>query len=275
METAVLAVLKAAPRAGREQPEDLLAFACARRLDRGLLAVPRPGGRARAPRRAAGGIAPAQDGRLGGGTAQPLRPGRGAPPVPCACIQRRRDAGRFLRADAQVLQPLGDGADVGNDAEAVVNPLLDQGRAPAGTATTGVDRPRVKAGGAGGCLRRGARRRTARRLLTRRARAPRAAAHASPGGDGLFVPTSDHRHLGTALAVYTRQDRQEICALAPGAQVLGRLQWAFHFFTRSGRHGKTHAAQRDVPPPRRCVARWQECLRCVAARQSTFRKSFS
>jgi hypothetical protein len=77
-----------------------------------------------------------------------------------------------------------------------------------------------------------------------------------------------------AVAVQDREDSEEILDLAQVPQVLSRLQVVFHFFTIRGRHGKTQAAHRDVPPPMRLAPRWQECPRCVAARQSIFQKIF-
>jgi hypothetical protein len=44
------------------------------------------------------------------------------------------DEGRLLIAKPQVLEQLGDVEDVVEDAEAVVNQLLEHGRSPAGTA---------------------------------------------------------------------------------------------------------------------------------------------
>src|SRR4030095_13826877 len=80
--------------------------------------------------------------------------------------------------------------------------------------------------------------------------------------------------LRETLAVEDREDREEILGLAQVACALGCLQLAFHFFTIRGRHGKTHAAHRDVPPPMRLAPRWQECPRCVAASQYIFQKIF-
>jgi hypothetical protein len=54
------------------------------------------------------------------------------------------DESRFLTAKAQVLQQLRDVEDVVEDTEAVVNELLDHGRAPAGAAEPGLDWPFLK-----------------------------------------------------------------------------------------------------------------------------------
>src|SRR4029453_8018371 len=111
------------------------------------------------------------------------------------------DKGRFLIAKAEVLQQLGDVKDVVEDAEAVVDQLLDHGRTPAGTAETGFDRPLVQEGGEFGFLRRRELGRTTRRLLPRCARDAIAAEQADPGGDGLLVHPEKRGELRQALAV--------------------------------------------------------------------------
>ena len=72
---------------------------------------------------------------------QNLGPRRGAPRLPLVCIEMDGDQSRFLVAKAQVLQQLSDGEDVVEDAETVVNQLLDHGRAPAVTAQPGLTGP--------------------------------------------------------------------------------------------------------------------------------------
>src|SRR4030095_6741568 len=80
--------------------------------------------------------------------------------------------------------------------------------------------------------------------------------------------------MGETLAAHDLEYNEKILDLAQVPQVLSRLQLVFHFFTIRGRHGKTHAAHRDVPPPMRLAPRWQECPRCMAARQSIFQQIF-
>jgi hypothetical protein len=63
--------------------------------------------------------------------------------VPLAFIQMIGDEGRLLIAKAQVLEQLGNVEDVGEDAKAIVNQLLDHGRAPAGPAKASLQRPLV------------------------------------------------------------------------------------------------------------------------------------
>ena len=80
-------------------------------------------------------------------------------------------------------------------------------------------------------LRRGQLRWAAWWLFVRCALEPIAAEGADPCRAGLLVHASDQGHLCTALTGQNREDGEEICALAQVAQVLGRLQLAFHFFT--------------------------------------------
>jgi hypothetical protein len=272
---ACLPVRTAAACAGLHQPADCLAWTCAAGLALGWRAAPRPRVCERAPRRERRFVATQPQGLARCGTAQSRWPRRGAPRVAFVCITMRGDAGRFLTATASGLQARGDGEDIVADTEAVVHPLREHGRAPAGAATSGRDWPLVTAGSACGCLRRGACGRAPGGLLARCARDAIATAHASPGGDGLLVHASAPSDLRATLAVEDRAEGEERRALAQGAQGLGRLPLACHCFTISGRQGKTHAAQRDVPPPMRLAPRWQACPRCVASRQSIFRKSFS
>jgi hypothetical protein len=62
------------------------------------------------------------------------------------------------------------------------------------------------------------------------------------------VDAQDHGDLGNTLAVYDREDGEEIFDLAHVAEVLSRLQVALHFFTVGDRDGKTNVAHRDFPP---------------------------
>src|SRR5262245_22000278 len=275
VEAAFLPLIKEVACKVLNQPEDFIAFALAAGLDLGLLAAPRPRVRERAPLRERRFIAKEQQGLALFGPAQYLWPRRGAPRLPFGFIKMIRDEGSFLKAKAQVLQQLGDVEDVVEDAEAVVNQLLDHGRTPAGTAEPRLDRPCVNEGGESDFLRRGEFGRAPGRLPARCTLAAIATEQAYPSGDGLLVHAQDPGDLRKTLAVEHREDREEIFDLAEVPQVLGCLQLAFHFFTIRGRHGKTHAAHRDVPPPMRLAPRWQECPRCVASRQSIFRKSFS
>src|SRR2546423_11721599 len=98
-----------------------------------------------------------------------------------------RDEGRFLKAKAQVLQQLGDIEDVVEDAEALVNALLDHGRTPAGTAEPGLDWPLVNECGQGFLLRRGQIWCAAWRLFVPRPLELIAAEGADPGRAGLLV----------------------------------------------------------------------------------------
>ena len=84
--------------------------------------------------------------------------------------------------------------------------------------------------------------------MTWRALEPRAAKHANPCRDSLFVHAQDQGDLRKALAVYNCEDGEEIFDLAQVASVLGSLQVALYFFTIGCRDGKTKAAHRDVPP---------------------------
>jgi hypothetical protein len=58
------------------------------------------------------------------------------------------------------------------------------------------------------------------------------------------VHTQDQSDLCNALAVHNREDGEEIFDPAQAAKVLGRFQVVLHFFTVSGRDGKTYAAHR-------------------------------
>src|SRR4051794_30902900 len=98
-----------------------------------------------------------------------------------------RDEGRFLKAQAQVLQQLGDIEDVVEDTETVVNQPLNHGRTPAGAAEPGLDWPLFNACGQCFLLRRGQFGWAAWRLFVRRALEPIAAEGADPGRDGLLV----------------------------------------------------------------------------------------
>src|SRR5207244_1541338 len=141
------------------------------------------------------------------------------------------DKGRFLKAKTEILQQLRDVEDVVEDAEAVVNQLLDHGRAPAGAAEAGFDWPLINEGGEFGLLRRGEFGRTARGLLRWRAPQAIAAEHADPGGDGLRVHTEGQGDLRAALAVQDCEDREKVRELAQLASVLGRAQVVLLLFT--------------------------------------------
>src|SRR5215475_8647376 len=154
VEATVLPLIKEVPREVVDQAEDFIAFALATRLYFGLLAAPRPSIRERAPLRERRFIAKQQQGLPLFGTAQYLGPRRGAPRLPFVFIKMIGDEGRFLKAKAQVLQQLGDVEDVVEDAEAVINQLLDHGRAPAGTAKPRLARSFVNERGECGFLRR-------------------------------------------------------------------------------------------------------------------------
>jgi hypothetical protein len=270
----VLPVSKDVPRAGVDQAEDLRAFARATRLDFGWLAAPRPGRRARAPRRERRCIAPQQQGLPLCGTAQSLGPRRGAPRLPLVFLQMSGDHGGFGKAQAPVLQQLGAGEDVVDAAEAVVNQLLEPGRTPAGAAAPRLDRPLVHEGGERGWRRRGA----WGGALGASGAVPPEGPSNSPRRPmccrSLRLHAEDHSDLRDTLAVHDREESEKIRDLAQVPQGLRRLQLVCHFCTIRGRHGKTHAAHRDVPPPMRLAPRWQACPRCVAARQSIFQKIF-
>src|SRR5688572_30144204 len=158
------------------------------------------------------------------------------------------DERRFLIAEAQVFEQLGDVEDVVEDAEAVVNQLLNHGRAPAGPAETSRDWARLKQGGEHCFLRWGQFGRPAGGLVVWRALDPIAAQQADPAYNGLLMHAQNQGYLRKALAVYDRQDGEEILDLAQVGEVLGSLQVALHFFTVGGRNGKTNAAHRDFPP---------------------------
>ena len=154
VEATVLPLIKEVPREVVDQAEAFRAFARATRLYLGCwprraqvyVSVPHCGNDAASPNssRAFRALARRRSG-----------PRRGAPRLPFVCIKMSGDTGGFLKAKAQVLQQLGDGEDVVEDAEAVVNQLLDHGRTPAGAAAPRLDRPLVKAGGESGLLRQG------------------------------------------------------------------------------------------------------------------------
>jgi hypothetical protein len=200
-EAAFLHLIKETPAEIINQPKDFIAFPLAGGLDFGLLTAPRPGVRRRAPLRERRFIAKQQQGLPLVGKAQNLGPRCGAPRYPLACIKMSGDKGRFLIAKAQVLQQLGDVEDVVEEAEAVVNHLLDHGRRPAGTPETGLERSLVNQRRERLFLRRGPFGRAASGLFARRARDPIAVEHANPGHDGLLVHTQDQGDLCKALAV--------------------------------------------------------------------------
>src|SRR5215471_13215239 len=155
VEATVLPLIKEVPREVIAQAEAFITFALTTRLDLGLLAAPRPRVRERAPLRERRFIAKQQQGLTCFCTGQYLGPRRRAPRLPFCFIKMVGDKGRFLKAKAQGLQHLGDGEDVGEDAEAVANQLLDHGRTPAGAAAPRLARPFVNEGGEGRFLRWG------------------------------------------------------------------------------------------------------------------------
>src|SRR5215510_1125190 len=187
VEATVLPLIKEVPREVIDQAEDFIAFALTTRLDLGLLAAPRPRVRERAPLRERRFIAKQQQGLPCFGTAQYLGPRRRAPRLPFGFIQMSGDKGRFLKAKAQGLQQLGDVEDVVEDAEAVVNQLLDHGRTPAGAAEPRLDWPFVNEGGEGGFLRWGEFGRASGGLLARCPLEAIATEHADPFDDGLLM----------------------------------------------------------------------------------------
>src|SRR5262245_7487451 len=183
----VLPLIKEVPGEVIDQAEDFIAFALATRLDLGLLAAPRPRVRERAPLRERRFIAKQQQSLLLLGTVQYVWPRRGAPRLPFVFIQMRGDKGRFLKAEAQVLQQLSDVEDVVEDAEAVVNQLLDHGRTPAGAAEPRLARPLVNKRGEGSFLRWGEFGRAPWGLLARGTLEAITTKEADPCGDGLLV----------------------------------------------------------------------------------------
>src|SRR5262249_47350240 len=114
-------------------------------------------------------------------------PRRGAPRLPFGFIEMIGDKSRFLKAKAQVLQQLGDVEDIVEDAEAVVNELLDHGRAPAGTTAPRLAGPFVNARGECGSLRRSELGRAPGGLLARSTLEAITTKEADPGSDGLLV----------------------------------------------------------------------------------------
>jgi len=252
VEPSLLALIPEPPGTVVDQAKDVVAFTRARGLDQRLVAPSGPGVREGPPLRAGSFIAKEQPGLALLGEAQHLGPRRGAPGLPLACIQMLGDDGRFVRAQAQVLQSLGDGEDVGEDAEALVNQLLDHGRAPAGTATTGLGRPFGKKGGEGGFRRRGQFGRAAREQLAWCPLEPIATERAHPGGDGLLVDAQDPCALCETLAIHDGKDGEEMRDLAQVTQLLGRLELPFHGFAGASGESKTDAAPRDTPPKTTC-----------------------
>ena len=66
------------------------------------------------------------------GATHRLGPRRGVPGVVLGFVKRLGDQHRFLLALAEVCEQLGDGEDIVQDAEAIINQLRNHGRAPVG-----------------------------------------------------------------------------------------------------------------------------------------------
>jgi hypothetical protein len=219
------------------------------------MATPGPGVRERPPRREGGLSATQAQGVLRCCPSQDVGPGGGTPLLARRVVQMSGDKRRFWGAQAEVLESWGDGEDGGDDAAAVVNHLLDHGRAPAGPAKPRLDRPLVQEGGEGGLRRRGQVGRAAGRLGARCTFDAIGTAPASPGGDGLLLYAQDHGHLRETPAVPNGENGEERLDLASVTLLLGCLQSAFHNFTGELCEGKTDAAHRDMPP----TTTWERC----------------
>src|SRR5258708_859708 len=97
------------------------------------------------------------------------------------------DKRRFLIANAQVLEQLGQVEDMVEDAQAVVNQRLNHGRAPAGAAKARLPRPLINEGSEGGLVRRSQFGRAAGGLRARGPVDPSAAEPADPSDAGLLM----------------------------------------------------------------------------------------
>jgi hypothetical protein len=185
---------------------------------------------------------------LGLRAAQNLGPSLGTPLLPLVFIEMIGDAGRFLIAEAEVLEQLRNVEHMVVDPETLVNELLDHGRTPAGTPEPRLDWSLLNPRSESGFLRWGQFGWAAGGLRAGHGLEPIAAKRVEPCRDGLRVHAPDQGDLCKALAVQDRKDGEEVFDLAQMAHVLGCLQVALHYFTVGGRDGKTNVAHRDFPP---------------------------
>jgi hypothetical protein len=213
-EPSLLALVPEPSGEGLEHAAPCVACALTRGLDQRLVAPAGPRV-CKGPPLGAGGFLTTQElGLPGWGQPQHLGPHRGAPGLPLACIQRCGDERRFWIAHAQGLEPLGKVEDVVEDAQAVADQRLHPGRAPAGAATTRLDRPRVKEGGEFGLLRRGQRGGAAGGLGSRCPVEAIATAPVYPGGNRLLLETYDQCHRRDTLPVADGEESEAIRDLA-------------------------------------------------------------
>src|SRR5215475_746186 len=98
-----------------------------------------------------------------------------------------RDEGRFLIAEAQILEQLRHVEHIVVDSEALVHELLEQRRTPAGTTAPSFDRPIINETGEFGLLGRGAFGWAPWGLLARCTLEAVATEYADPCGNGLLV----------------------------------------------------------------------------------------